>query len=160
MPKINIITEIIESEAEIGSLFVEYADTLSERREARKQSLDERVSKAALIAKNTDQCLIWCDFNDESTALKKAIQGSVEVKGSDTPEYKEKAMIGFGKNEVKYLVSKPSICGFGMNWQNCHDMIFADYQTALNSFIKRSGAVIALGKIKRSMFISSYQKRK
>lgn len=134
LPRLNIVTDIIESEAEIGSLFVEYADTLSERREARKQSLDERVSKAALIAKNTDQCLIWCDFNDESTALKKAIQGSVEVKGSDTPEHKEKAMIGFGKNEVKYLVSKPSICGFGMNWQNCHDMIFCGLSDSFEQF--------------------------
>lgn len=134
LPKINIITEIIESEAEIGSLFVEYADTLSERREARKQSLDERVSKVAQIASTSDQCLIWCDFNDESTALKKAIQGSVEVKGSDTPEHKEKAMIGFGKNEVKYLVSKPSICGFGMNWQNCHDMIFCGLSDSFEQF--------------------------
>ena len=134
LPRLNIVTDIIESEAEIGSLFVEYADTLSERREARKQSLDERVSKVAQIASTSDQCLIWCDFNDESTALKKAIQGSVEVKGSDTPEHKEKAMIGFGKNEVKYLVSKPSICGFGMNWQNCHDMIFCGLSDSFEQF--------------------------
>ena len=134
LPRLNIVTEIIESEAETGSLFVEYADTLSERREARKQSLNERVSKAAQIASTSDQCLIWCDFNDESAALKKAIQGSVEVKGSDTPEHKEKAMIGFGKNEVKYLVSKPSICGFGMNWQNCHDMIFCGLSDSYEQF--------------------------
>lgn len=134
LPKLNIITEIIESEAETGSLFVEYADTLSERREARKESLDERVSKATQIASMTDQCLIWCDYNDESAALKKAIQESVEVKGSDTAEHKEKAMIGFGKNEVKYLVSKPSICGFGMNWQNCHDMIFCGLSDSFEQF--------------------------
>lgn len=134
LPNLNIMTEIIENEAEIGSLFVEYADTLSERREARKQSLAGRVSKVAQIASTSDQCLIWCDFNDESTALKKAIQGSVEVKGSDTPEHKEKAMIGFGKNEVKYLVSKPSICGFGMNWQNCHDMIFCGLSDSFEQF--------------------------
>lgn len=134
LPNLNIMTEIIENEADTGSLFVEYADTLSERREARKQSLDERVSKAALIAKNTEQCLIWCDYNDESAALKKAIQGSVEVKGNDTPEHKENAMIGFGKCKVKYLVSKPSICGFGMNWQNCHDMIFCGLSDSFEQF--------------------------
>lgn len=134
LPELNIESIIIEGEPDPESLFVEYAETLSERREARKKSLDERVRKTAQIASKSDQCLIWCDYNDESTALKKAIQGSVEVKGSDTSEHKEKAMIGFGKGEVKYLISKPSICGFGMNWQNCHDMIFCGLSDSYEQF--------------------------
>ena len=31
--------------------------------------------------------------------------------------------MGFADGSIKYLVSKPSMCGFGMNWQNCNNMI-------------------------------------
>ena len=113
---------------------MEYAETLPERREARKQSLDQRVELAKNIAQTKENCLIWCDYNNESDALHKAIPNSVEVKGSNTPEHKEKAMIGFSNNEVKYLVTKPSICGFGMNWQNCHDMIFCGLSDSYEQF--------------------------
>ena len=99
--------------------------TLMERRQARRDSLDLRVAKAAEIAMESfDQCLVWCDLNSESDALKKSIPGAVEVKGSDKPEHKSNSMLGFSKGEVPVLVTKPSIAGFGMNWQNCNRMIF------------------------------------
>ena len=99
--------------------------SLTERRQARKDSLDLRVKKAAEIAQSTDgQCLVWCDLNAESEALTKAIPEAVEVKGSDSQEHKKTAMLGFSKGEIKVLVTKPSIAGFGMNWQSCSNMIF------------------------------------
>lgn len=135
LPKLNIQTHIVEVvDAEQQSLFVVPAETLSERREARKQSLNARVEKAKEIVSKTQNCLIWCDFNDESLALKRTISDSYEIRGSDTPEHKEKGMIGFAANEVKYLISKPSICGFGMNWQNCHDMIFCGLSDSYEQF--------------------------
>lgn len=134
LPKLNIKTSILKSEPNDDSLFVEYAETLQERREARKNSLEERVNMAKDIALSKENCLIWCDYNNESTALHKAIQGSVEVKGSDKPEHKEQAMMGFANGDVRYLVTKPSICGFGMNWQNCHDMIFCGLSDSYEQF--------------------------
>jgi hypothetical protein len=99
--------------------------SLTERRQARKDSLELRVRKAAEIAQSVNgQCLVWCDLNDESKALTAAIRGAVEVKGDDTPEHKKTAMLGFSKGEVKTIVTKPSIAGFGMNWQSCSNMIF------------------------------------
>lgn len=99
--------------------------SLMERREARRESLESRVKEAAEIAKSIEgQCLIWCDLNFESELLTKSIPGAVEVKGSDKPEHKKNAMLGFSKGEVRVLVTKPSIAGFGMNWQNCSNMIF------------------------------------
>ena len=99
--------------------------TLQERRQARKDSLDLRCQKAAeLVNESDEQWLIWCDLNDESKRLHELIDGSVEVKGSDKPEHKSDSMLGFADGEIKALVTKPSIAGFGMNWQNCHNMIF------------------------------------
>lgn len=134
LPKLNIRSIITDSDPDESSLFVEYAQTLSERREARKESARERVDIAAEIASEKDQCLIWCDYNYESQMLHRAIEGSVEVKGADDQHHKERAMIGFASGDVKYLVSKPSICGFGMNWQNCHEMIFCGLSDSFEQF--------------------------
>lgn len=118
-----------EQETAVGenvSMFVVAAKTLNERRGARRDSLYARCQMAAdLVSEKPDeQWLIWCDLNDESGTLAEMIPGAVEVRGSDSPEYKAKMLNGFTVGEVRYLVSKPSIAGFGLNWQNCHNMIF------------------------------------
>jgi len=134
LPKLNIQTHFVESSNTKGMFIVLPAQTLAERREARKESLESRVKKTAKLVQDMDNCLIWCDYNDESTALTKAIPGAVEVKGSDTPEYKENSLIGFATGEVKYLVTKPKIAGFGMNWQNCNNIIFCGLSDSYERF--------------------------
>lgn len=136
LPNLNITTIMVESEANEDSLLVAYAETLSERREARKKSLHDRVDmvKELIEVNDMDNCLVWCDYNNESEALKNIIDDSVEVKGADKPSHKEKAMLGFADGTVRYLVSKPSICGFGMNWQNCHNMIFCGLSDSFEMF--------------------------
>ena len=120
LPDLNI-TEIIVD----GDEPVKESLTLSERRNARKDSLELRCKKAAdLVNRSDEQWIVWCDLNSESETLHNLINDSVEVKGSDKPEYKSNSMIGFSEGNIKALVTKPSIAGFGMNWQNCHNMIF------------------------------------
>lgn len=128
----NIVTESPNPE---GQLFAMPVSTLQERRQARKDSLMARVAETVEIIKKTDeQVIVWCNFNDESECLHKSIEGSYEVKGSDSEEHKEYGMIGFAKGEIKYLVSKPSICGFGMNWQNCNKVIFCGLSDSYEQF--------------------------
>jgi len=98
--------------------------TLNDRRAARRNSLEERTDKAAEIANADHQVLVWCGLNDESEMLTKKIINAVEVRGANTIEHKEQSMIGFSSGDIRCLVTKPSICGWGMNWQNCHEMIF------------------------------------
>lgn len=129
----NIITK---SPIPDNQLFALPAETLQERRAARKNSISYKVEEIKkIIEKNPDdQFLIWCNFNDESEILHKEIIDSYEVKGSDTDEHKEKGMLGFTDGTVKYLISKPTICGFGMNWQNCHRMIFCGLSDSYEQF--------------------------
>ena len=116
-------------------LFAETALSLNERREARRNSLDDRVEAAAEIANGTDeQVLVWCDLNSESEALAGAIDGAVEVRGSQTPEFKENAMNGFTDGMNRVLVSKPSIAGWGMNWQQCNTMIFVGLSDSFEAY--------------------------
>lgn len=107
-------------------LFGWVAKTLTERRDARRMSLRERCEKAAQVvaADAAEQWVVWCDLNSESELLTELIGGAVQVRGSDTPDEKAAALRAFAEGKVRYLVTKPSIAGFGMNWQNCHNMVF------------------------------------
>lgn len=135
LPQLNIHTIITESKIGEYEFVAKVAETLQERREARKESMEDRTDKAKEIAESEDsQCLLWVDYNDESSMLHKKIEGSIEVKGSDEPEYKAKASIDFANGDIKYLVSKASIFGFGSNWQNCHRQIFCGLSDSYERF--------------------------
>lgn len=108
-----------------GFLFAMEAKTLQERLQARRDSLVERVEEAANLINSKDgQWLVWCNLNSEGEALEKAIPGAVQVQGSDKPAFKEKAIHGFKNGDIRVLISKPKIFGFGMNFQQCHQMAF------------------------------------
>lgn len=133
LPPIEYHEHIIDT-VPVDCLFVEPAQTLLERNQARKASIKERCEKAAEIANNLDSVLVWCNLNDESALLKSLINDSVEVKGSDKDEHKSKSLVGFSTGEVKKLISKPKIAGFGMNFQNCNHSIFVGLSDSWESF--------------------------
>lgn len=120
MPKLRVHEIVVDKTGEdVPAL------SLLERRRARKASLESRCRAAAdLVNASNEQWLVWCDLNDESTTLKEMIDLAEDVKGSDKATRKQGMMLGFGSGFLKCLVTKPSIAGFGMNWQNCHNMIF------------------------------------
>jgi hypothetical protein len=125
LPPMRMIPHVVTSNVLTGRLFAMDAQTLQERQQARRDSIENRVQQTAdLVNASDEQWIVWCDLNAESQALKKAIPGAVEVTGSDTPEHKEKAVIDFVDGKTRVLVSKPSICGFGVNLQNCAHMAF------------------------------------
>lgn len=118
-----VVDSPIQTDGNQISFIPTLSQTLTERRNARRDSLEKRV-EAAVELINKEQWLVWCDLNVESDMLSKRIEKAVEVKGSDKDEHKIKSAIGFSNSEIKVLVTKPSIFGFGMNWQSCHNMIF------------------------------------
>ena len=122
LPPLNIHQVTAEVE---NSAFEGEAITLSERQQARRESIVERVNLCADIVNDSDEpWIVWCNLNDESTMLTESINGSTEIRGSHKSEYKEEKMIGFSNGEVKKMVTKSSIAGFGMNWQHCSKMAF------------------------------------
>ena len=143
LPELVMHEHLVEASTSMDdSLFGWVAKTLTERRDARRMSLRERCAKAAEIVSSypEEQWVIWCDLNDESALLTSLIPGAVEVRGSDKPDDKAKSLRGFTDGSVRYLVTKPSIAGFGMNWQNCHNMIFvglSDSYEAMYQSIRR-----------------------
>lgn len=135
LPKLNLIKHIIKSEPNEYEFVARRAETLSERREARKESMDDRVAVTKELVDNSDETwIVWCDYNAESTALAKAIAGSVEVVGGDSPEYKAQTALDFADGKIHALVSKASIYGFGMNFQSSHNMVFCGISDSYEQF--------------------------
>ncbi len=140
LPKLRIHDIVVQSsETELANgqmmMFAPTGETLLERRSARRNSLGQRVEKAAEIANGTDeQVLIWCDLNSESKALTAAINDAVEVEGSMSLEEKENGVMGFLSGEKRCLVTKPSIAGFGINAQNAHIEIFVGLSDSFEAY--------------------------
>jgi hypothetical protein len=106
-------------------LFAVPVATLAERRQARRESISERVEIAqGIVNESTDPWVVWCDLNAESEALTRAIPDAVEVRGSDHPDVKEERLIAFSTGEARVIVTKPSIAGWGLNWQHCANVLF------------------------------------
>jgi hypothetical protein len=134
LPELVFHEHIIESGITDG-LLAPIATGMLDRNRARKDTVDARVDEAATIANGIKgQVLVWCHLNDESGKLTDKIDDAIEVKGSDDSSHKAKSMIGFARGEVKRLVSKPSICGFGMNFQSCNHMVFVGLSDSWEQF--------------------------
>ena len=118
-----------------GMLFALDASSLSERREARKASLAARVAEcAALVNSDQQPWIVWCDLNDEADALRAAIHGAVEIRGSDDDEDKEQRLRDFAHGKIRVLVTKPKIAGFGLNWQHCTRMAFVGVTDSFEAY--------------------------
>lgn len=107
-----------------GLLFPMEARTMQERLAARRDSIEERVALAASITPADRPFVWWCHLNPEAEQLAKAIPGAVNLTGSDSDNEKERKLIDFSEGRTRVLITKPSIAGFGMNWQHCADTGF------------------------------------
>jgi hypothetical protein len=137
LPPLHYHEHIVETELDAppDMLFAMPGNALDETRAARKASLKDRCATAAAIANSVrGSVLLWCDLNDESVTLASIVDGGKEVTGSDSDEAKASSMIGFTDGEIRALVSKPSLCGFGMNWQHCSHMVFVGVSHSFERF--------------------------
>lgn len=124
LPPLEITGHVVES-APVDDLFAKPATGLMERNQARKESIEERVAKIAeIVNASSEQWVIWCHRNEESEKLVSMIADAKDVKGADSVEQKEETIDAFTAGTLRVLVTKPSIAGFGMNWQHCNHTAF------------------------------------
>jgi DNA modification methylase len=127
LPDLNLIEkQVITNQRNNGSLFNDVAISATEFNQELRLTKIERLENVLEIVNNSkENFIIWVKQNEEGEYLRKMIPDAVEVKGSDSPEYKEKMLLGFGNNEFRVLITKAKIAQFGLNYQNCHNQIFA-----------------------------------
>jgi hypothetical protein len=111
-----------------GALFTLAAFGLKEERAERRRTLAERCGLVADLVNHNKAALVWCHLNVEGDTLERLIPGSVQVAGSDTDEKKENALMDFAAGNIRVLITKPRIAGFGLNFQHCgHVVTFASH---------------------------------
>lgn len=94
--------------------------------DVKRQTSEARAEAAAsLVAAEPDEAwLLWCDSNYEADALRAAIPQAVEVRGSQPIDVKESRIAAFESGETRYVIGKPSMLGFGLDWSHCARMAF------------------------------------
>lgn len=128
LPSLNIIEKkIITEKRDNGSLFNNTAISATNFNSELRLTKTERLKLVVDIIKSkpNENFIVWIKQNEEGEMLRKLLPDAIEVKGSDTNEWKEKHLLGFAKNEFKILISKTKIASFGLNFQNCNNQIFA-----------------------------------
>jgi hypothetical protein len=111
------------------------AESMGDRITARRESIPQRVRACADVVNSTSgQWIVWCGLNDESKQLSDSINGAVSISGSDPTDLKESRMAGFSRGDFRVLVTKPKICGFGMNWQHCSNVAFVGLSDSWESY--------------------------
>lgn len=78
--------------------------------------------------------IVWCDTDYEADAILARIEDAVEVRGSMMLSMKEDRLDAFTRGNVRVLVTKPSIAGYGLNWQHCARMAFAGLSFSYESY--------------------------
>jgi hypothetical protein len=136
LPPLSIKHHTVESEVAAGQLFVTAAASLMERRSARKASLSARVERCAALVngESSEPWVVWCNLNDESDALTRAIPGAVEIRGSNTEEERLERLQAFARGDARVIISKASVTGWGLNWQHCARMAFVGVDDSWESY--------------------------
>ena len=137
LPKLNIKVHELRSETwDKEHLFPMPAQTLLEQRRVKRSSVEDRVLAAAeLVGDAKDKpWLIWCELNDEGDRLEQELKGAVQVAGKDSEEEKEERLLGFCEGRYPWLISKPTVAGFGLNMQHCADVVFVNLSHSYEQF--------------------------
>lgn len=102
----------------------------------KRKTIEARADLIAdVVAREPDEpWVIWCDTDYEADALTARIPEAVEVRGSMTPEQKEERLTAFSTGAVRIIVTKPSVAGFGLNWQHCARVAFVGLSFSYESF--------------------------
>lgn len=127
LPSLNLLERTIKTpQRNNGQLFNDAIISATNFNQELRITKFERLEEVVNIVNDSEEnFIIWIKQNEEGEELRKLIPEAIEVKGSDSPEYKEKMLLGFANNEFRILITKTKIAQFGLNYQNCRNQIFA-----------------------------------
>ncbi|MBO0783502.1 MAG: hypothetical protein J2P37_32220, partial [Ktedonobacteraceae bacterium] len=139
LPELRITHRYVETDLTAGrgagQLFrapIMNATTLHQ--EMRLTAPDRAQAVADLVNHSRDTWVVWCNTNYEADELTQRMPDAVEVRGSDTMAEKERRLTAFTNGDIRIIVSKPSICGYGLNFQHCHKTAFVGLSYSMEDF--------------------------
>lgn len=144
LPPLNLHRHIVETDlqADAGevngqaALFrVPSASATSIHAEKRRTANDRATRIAELVRSEPGESwIIWVDTDYDAAAVKTLLPEATEVHGSMTPERKETGLADFSEGRAKWLITKSSIAGFGLNWQHCARVAFVGLSYSYEAF--------------------------
>src|SRR5690606_18722225 len=124
----------------------------------KRKTMQDRCDKAAELANSHDKPVtVWCESNDESALLAKLVNGAVELRGDQKPEEKERIILDFLDGNIRALVTKPKLAGFGLNFQHCAHAVFASISYSYEQHyqaVRRSHRFGQLQQVKNDIVVS------
>ena len=135
LPELKVIEDYIETpKRNNGMLFNDVAVSATGYHNELRETINERMKRVSeIVNSSSDSWIVWIGHDEEGDLLRKMIPGAVEVKGSDNKQKKKDNLLGFGKGEFRVLITKLKIAQFGLNYQNCHNQIFASLDFSFES---------------------------
>ena len=135
LPAMNLIETHIETEKrDNGKLFNDTSVNATDYNKELRATINERLNKVAeIVNASSENWIIWIKQDEEGNILRSLIPDAVEVRGSENPQSKREKLIGFAKNKYRVLITKLKIAQFGLNYQNCHNQIYASLDFSFES---------------------------
>lgn len=126
LPSLNYIEkQIVTPKREALCLFNDIAISATEfNSELRITKIDRMESVIDIVNRSDENFIIWIKQNEEGEYLRERIPDAIEVRGSDSQEYKEEMLLGFAQNKFRVLITKTKIAQYGLNYQNCRNQVF------------------------------------
>lgn len=133
LPELTEIDTVIQNTTPLTiggqmQLFAKVAKTFSEVRAEVKATVRPRCEKACEKSMQHQTSVYWVNLNEEGTLIGEIDKDAVELRGQMKLEQKEEILLAFSRGEIGRLITKPTITGFGLNWQHCnHTSIFPTF---------------------------------
>ena len=108
----------------------------------KRDSLESRIEAALAIVESigAEQVVIWCNLNDEQTAIERGLKARgityASVHGSLSPEAQEEQLYTWFDCEVQALICKAQMLGSGVNLQQAHIAIYVGLDFKFRDFIQ------------------------
>lgn len=127
LPELHYIEDFVETpKVDNGELFNTMAVNATSFHKELRRTKGIRLQKVAeIVNASQDNWVVWIGQDAEGQILRKLIPDAIEVKGSDSKQYKKEKLLGFANGDFRVLITKLKIASFGLNYQNCHNQIFA-----------------------------------
>lgn len=129
LPPMHIVrhqSRVTEIRGLTDGLFADVSMSATSLHDVKRQTSGARAETVAGIvhAEPKESRILWCDTDYEADAIKSAVSGALEIRGSMSIEEKEERLAAFADGQILHLIAKPSMCGFGLDWSHCARMAF------------------------------------
>ena len=116
----------------------------------KRLTIDARAGAIADVVRSepNEPWIVWVDTDYEADAIMAMLPEAVEVRGSMKPEYKEETLEAFSRGDIRILVTKPRIAGYGLNWQHCARMAFVGLSFSYEAYYQAIRRCYRFGQVR------------